>query len=729
MSATAAGDRVLELGTLRVEIGLAPLRIHVRRAGRRLLRALTVWACEGEVRDRFVQVTEGVIADERLGFPERVVAATIAAADERSDDDRADAQRRAPRASCASSSPAPSTSCSSCRRRARRCAWPSSGTRARRSASPGSGARHALRVDHAGRAVQLGADRAYTGPDCPPDMRELGGIPQGDYAPAPFLQSSRGYALWCETYANGTRFELDDPSPSSPRRGVAGPLRLHVLTDPTPVARLRRYVRLTGLPALLPGVGLRLLEVARRLPAPGRRRGGRPRLSLARHPARRDRARLAVGDAIQHVGAQPAPVPGLRRDGRALARDRRAHRRVGHAVGQPRVARRADPARPRLAPPAPRAGAQLRAAALRPQRRRRAVRRALVDGHGVDGRLHRPRERGVVARAGRARAAPRRGGDQGRRRRGLLRRRGPALRRRDDGRAERVALRRPVPPLDAARARRGARSRARRALRPQRLERPAGRPACCGPATRPRTSGRCARSWRRASPPPAAASRTGRTTSAATSATAWSSAARRSCCCAGSSSAAFTPLMQAHGRLEQEPWTYDRETLELYRGYVLLHEMLNPYLRAAAASAARGGPPILRPASLLDPGGWEVADAFGVGAGALGRAGRRGGSARARRVAAAGRVDRGVVGRARARRARGGGAGAAARDSRVGPRRRDRRHAPRRVGALRRSARATRRCTRRCGASRAAGAPWPGWPTGRSCGGSAGAGRPTAGPM
>ena len=75
----------------------------------------------------------------------------------------------------------------------------------------------------------------------------------------------------------------------------------------------------------------------------------------------------------------------------------------------------------------------------------------------------------------------------------------------------------------------------------------------------------------------------------------------------------FTPLMQAHGRLEQEPWTYDPETLELYRGYVLLHEMLNPYLRAAAASAARGGPPIVRPASLLDPGGWEVADAFGFG--------------------------------------------------------------------------------------------------------------------
>ncbi len=146
---------------------------------------------------------------------------------------------------------------------------------------------------------------------------------------------------------------------------------------------------------------------------------------------------------------------------------------------------------------------------------------------------------------------------------------------------------------------------------------------------------------------------------------------------------AFTPLMQAHGRLEQEPWTYDRETLELYRGYVLLHEMLNPYLRAAAASAARGGPPILRPASLLDPGGWEVADAFGVGPALWVAPVVEERRARARRVAAAGRVDRGVVGRARARRARGAGARAAARDPRVGPRRRDRRHAPRRVRPLR----------------------------------------------
>ena len=63
----------------------------------------------------------------------------------------------------------------------------------------------------------------------------------------------------------------------------------------------------------------------------------------------------------------------------------------------------------------------------------------------------------------------------------------------------------------------------------------------------------------------------------------------------------FTPLMQAHGRLVQEPWTYDERTLRIYRSYVLLHEQLVPYVRAAAATAARAGLPIIRPLSLVDP--------------------------------------------------------------------------------------------------------------------------------
>src|SRR2546421_9567925 len=70
----------------------------------------------------------------------------------------------------------------------------------------------------------------------------------------------------------------------------------------------------------------------------------------------------------------------------------------------------------------------------------------------------------------------------------------------------------------------------------------------------------------------------------------------------------FTPLMQAHARMAQEPWHYSERVLELYRGYVLLHEMLVPYVRAAAATAARSGLPSVRPAA-----DWRVAGAVGYG--------------------------------------------------------------------------------------------------------------------
>ena len=72
----------------------------------------------------------------------------------------------------------------------------------------------------------------------------------------------------------------------------------------------------------------------------------------------------------------------------------------------------------------------------------------------------------------------------------------------------------------------------------------------------------------------------------------------------------FTPLMQAHGRFEQEAWRYDGGTLRAYREYVLLHERLVPYIRAAAATAARSGLPITRPLCLADPSdprGWTIA--------------------------------------------------------------------------------------------------------------------------
>ena len=78
----------------------------------------------------------------------------------------------------------------------------------------------------------------------------------------------------------------------------------------------------------------------------------------------------------------------------------------------------------------------------------------------------------------------------------------------------------------------------------------------------------------------------------------------------------FTPLMHAHGRMPQEPWHYSKRVLELYRAYVLLHEQLVPYVRAAAGTAARTGLPIIRPLCLsdpTDPRGWSIGDAYGYG--------------------------------------------------------------------------------------------------------------------
>ncbi len=71
--------------------------------------------------------------------------------------------------------------------------------------------------------------------------------------------------------------------------------------------------------------------------------------------------------------------------------------------------------------------------------------------------------------------------------------------------------------------------------------------------------------------------------------------------------------MQAHGRFQQEAWTYDRQVLDLYRDAVLLHERLVPYIRAAAATARRSGLPIMRPLCLADPAdpeGWAIADSY-----------------------------------------------------------------------------------------------------------------------
>ena len=86
-------------------------------------------------------------------------------------------------------------------------------------------------------------------------MLAEGGIPQGDYVPAPWLLSSAGWALWMETWGPGLELDLARRRaralPARRRRAPAAPHPLR----PDTRRRLRHYLRLTGPPALLPEWG------------------------------------------------------------------------------------------------------------------------------------------------------------------------------------------------------------------------------------------------------------------------------------------------------------------------------------------------------------------------------------------------------------------------------------------------------------------------------------------
>jgi alpha-glucosidase (family GH31 glycosyl hydrolase) len=195
-----------------------------------LLDGLRLWACHGRARDQLITLTEGVLPHEERGpaepLPESAVEVSTLAPDHLLVvvDARSDEWLRLG------------------------ASWPLvDGERV-----TGLGARHGLDFDQRGRSVMLGADRRYTGPDCPPDLLEDGGIPQGDYAPAPWLLSSTGWAAWIETSGPGVEVDLTDDRVSLSVRAASGPLRLHLFLQPTPAARLRAYLRITGMPALLP---------------------------------------------------------------------------------------------------------------------------------------------------------------------------------------------------------------------------------------------------------------------------------------------------------------------------------------------------------------------------------------------------------------------------------------------------------------------------------------------
>jgi alpha-glucosidase (family GH31 glycosyl hydrolase) len=238
---------VLESRALRVTVALDPFAVEIRR-GRRLIRGLRLWAAHGQARDQFIQLTEGVIAAEELERHVRVAKATrvkgphsaegrieleagLGKVSVEIDHERALIEFR-PR-------PGPFRAGAE---------WEVRGGER----FTGLGARHHEGFDQTGRRLRLGADRRYTGPDCPPDMLDVGGIPQGDYAPVPWLLASRGYALWVDCDGDGVEFDLGQRVSVSTRT-AAGTFRLHVFTDPTPAARLRHFLRLSGsLPSLLP---------------------------------------------------------------------------------------------------------------------------------------------------------------------------------------------------------------------------------------------------------------------------------------------------------------------------------------------------------------------------------------------------------------------------------------------------------------------------------------------
>ncbi len=252
----AAGDELVELvrGRLRAEISLRPFALTVRRHGHRMLRSAGAWVADGTVADHFVAFTEGVIPAEELAPVERALSATLYRQDA-TGVELALALQGGRRARLRIEIVGELELALELEAEGAPLRLALDWDRRSEERLVGLGARHGTQLDQAGRSLQLGADRRYTGPDCPPEMLAQGGIPQGDCAPVPWLSSSRGYAALVETYANGTRCELAGERVTLSTRAHAGPLRIHLFCQPTPAARLRALCEHTGYPMLLPEWG------------------------------------------------------------------------------------------------------------------------------------------------------------------------------------------------------------------------------------------------------------------------------------------------------------------------------------------------------------------------------------------------------------------------------------------------------------------------------------------
>src|SRR3984957_14738061 len=608
---------VLERGSLRVEITPQPFAFTVRRAGRRLLRDGGVWVAEGTVHDQFVHLTEGVIADEELSPLEPARYAEIVSASELgvelaltlhggrgarlwiglTADERIELRLQADGAPLRLA-----------------VEWD------RRSDERlvGLGARHGTDFDQGGRRIQLGADRRYTGPDCPPEMLADGGVPQGDCAPMPWCNSSRGYGAWIRTDANGTQFDLSGSRIALSTRAGAGPLRVTLFCARTPAARLRAFCRATGLPAVLPewGYGFwKSRDIHEReedviedwagfrengialdaivIDSPWSTQYNTWEFTPHQFPDAGGMVRRLRDDGVRTVlwctpwcnlDSSQGQIP-------PQAESERLHREPasnyaegagrGHFVrtqsGEPYVNQWW------MGP-----GSLIDFSSPEAERWwREQVKRILrlgVEGIKVDdGDGYYVGDETVLA----------------------------------DGRTGMQAA------WDLGTLHRQSIQRALDEVHP-------GAGVLFG---RSGWTGQQAigSTWGGDQPSDFWSLRVllvATLSAAASGISNWShdvggylghrliERCRPELLIRWLQFGAFTPLMQAHSKMPQEPWNYGERTMALYRAYVLLHEQLVPYVRAAAATAARTGLPIIRPLCLTDPSdprGWTLTDAYGYG--------------------------------------------------------------------------------------------------------------------
>jgi hypothetical protein len=624
----AAGELRLLRGGLDVRVRLAPFAFEVRRGtnaggfasagtgGRRIVREGGARVWDGAVHDQFIALTEGVIAHEDREPPETVASAAPV-------EMLADGAELALRLEGG--------------RRARlRITVPTAGLVALELSADGDplrlaldwhaeageafaglGARHHPSVDHAGREIQLGADRRYTGPDCPPDLLASGGIPQGDCAPAPWLASSHGWSAWIDGAGNGIRAELGERTTLS-ARASGGPLRVVLYTDPSPAARLRRWLAHVGLPALLPEWGYGFWKsrdvYEHRDDVEDDVHG------CAREGIPLDAVVLDSPWETQYNTWEPNPHQLPDFDGMVAAFRAQGVRTVvwitpwinlDSSEGQIPP----DPGSQALhAQPAPtyeegvREGHFLRAGDGEPF----VARWWMGTGSPVD--LASPPAEAWWC--GQARALLARGVE------GI---------KADDGEGyylpEEVRLADGRTGASAAWAHgtayRSAMQRALDDVHP-------GRGVLFGRSgwTGQQALGHLWGGDQSSDPWALQVLIAAGISAASTGFSNWShdvggylghrlvERCPAELLVRWAQYGCFTPLMHAHARMRQEPWTYDYRTLDLYRSYVLLHERLVPYIRSAAATAARCGLPIVRPLSLLQPddaGAWSVGDAFAFG--------------------------------------------------------------------------------------------------------------------